>query len=316
MSASIKRFFYSINLMGNRLLNAKVTTPTDDEHIANKAYVDSKSGFITISSLSKLATELPVANRYKGLIFLVSDATTSNGSTTDGTVGKLYVFESNITTPVLLSDVSLQYIIHQVTNSAEDYYNFVDLLNQTYSKVGNIITIMPLGITVIYDGNLVWRYLTGTFKVSSEDVYNDIPQSLLKVGATVIINSTTEKIILSDYTLSDPVIVVDSLPTSLENWRYYSVNGVLYYVIGGVAYLMNDKISIITQTLSSGNNEITHTLNSDFILCYMKILISDNLEITNKTIIIPDYNIVSNSKINIKCSFDSVSTEIILLSKK
>ncbi len=54
MSAGIKKFLFSINLMGNKIFNGKVETPIDSEHISNKDYVDGQQIYITTKSTEHL----------------------------------------------------------------------------------------------------------------------------------------------------------------------------------------------------------------------------------------------------------------------
>jgi hypothetical protein len=314
MASLAKKFFYSINLLGNYLINAKVNNPQDNEDIANKAYVDSKIQFISIDSLTTLNDELPLANRYNGLIFFVKDATLSDGTSTNGIVGKLYYFESDLVTPLPLYNLGLQYIIHQlIIDDEENYADLIDLLNTTYSRPGNIVTILPLNVTFLFDGTN-WKYLIGNYNTSTEEIFALIPQILLEKNKRVIINNSIEKIILSNLSLSDEIIIVTELPINGENNRYYSINGNLWFFINGKYYQVNNKFELQTITLIKGSNIITHSLKSEFVLTFLKILNIENLEENNEISLINNTPINSDS-LTIQCNFENINVELLMISK-
>ena len=290
-----------------------------------------------VNSLSTLDTEIPMKYRYNGLVFFVVDAKINNGTTTivsenkiDGTIGKgpttgnetlsgiLYCFESDLTKPIPLHDLVLRFIIRQIGEYNNNWTNLISDLNHTYAKAGSIINVKDLGISVIFDGNN-WKYFNGIYTINKIEDWNTVPNQLKETNRLVKVGNEN-KIILSDKTLSDEVIKVDSIPDIPENFRFYLINGYLYYSIGGNVYPVSDKIKIFYNTkLIIGDNTFTHNFNSKLLNTYCLI----NEAIDNQ-IINDDYKnrefplehiVVNENSINIKSSVQINNCDIVLISK-
>lgn len=290
-----------------------------------------------VNSLSTLDTEIPMKYRYNGLVFFVVDAKINDGTTTivsenkiDGTIGKgpttgnetlsgiLYCFESDLTKPIPLHDLVLRFIIQQIGGYNNNWTNLISDLNHTYAKAGSIINVKDLGISVIFDGNN-WKYFNGIYTINKIEDWNTVPNQLKETNKLVKVGNEN-KIILSDKTLSDEVIKVDSIPDTPENFRFYIINGYLYYSIGGNVYPVSDKIKIFYNTkLIIGDNTFTHNFNSKLLSTYCLI----NEAIDNQ-IINDDYKnrefplehiVVNENSINIKSSVQINNCDIVLISK-
>lgn len=264
-----------------------------------------------ITSLTEIDQEIPLNRRYDGLVFFVETSNVSDGTDIIST-GHLYCFESDLTKPIPLHELSLRYIIRQITINPEDYTNVNNLLNKTFAKPGSIVMIKPLDIAVIFDGN-VWSYFAGNYSVTSDVVFNTIPLNLVNLGNLVISNGI-DKIIKSDNTLSDVIIEVSELPLTPEKDRYYSVNGFLYYSLGGNIYSVSEKF-YTKSNLVSGNNEITHTLNSTHIICLFRINVTEGFDDMNNKVIQLPYNIIDENTININSNLP-LSGELFLIAKR
>lgn len=320
MAAPIKKYFFSFDLRGNKLLNAKVKVPENDLEIANKLYVDSKTGLFVIDSLTNFDTELPLELRYEGMFFYVSDGIDFNGNST----GQLYTLESDLTKPIKLSDLSLRYIINQIYVENENYTELINILNAIPGKKpGQIVTVEPLHVTFIYSGGTgnfgnpdgtapTWKYFSGDYSVSTQILFNTIPTDLLAINKKVILGSV-EKVILSNKTLSDVIIIANTINDITENFRYYSLNGILYYRIGGNNYNLTEKIQVFDpQNLVIGNNQIFHTLKSTDIFVKMWIYSIDDNAVQNIPV---DYNIVDIDSIKIKSALNISNVRLILTAK-
>ena len=140
--------------------------------------------------------------------------------------------------------------------------NNTNCLNHLYAKLGNIVYIQPLGIAVICVNNnesitnkTKWIYFSGTYKVSSIEQFNNIPDSLKNPNTVVSVNGKNQ-IITSDLKLSDEVIKKSSVNDCTENNRYYNINGFIYYHIDGITIPVSNKFCIKQQSLKVGNNYI------------------------------------------------------------
>lgn len=290
-----------------------------------------------VNSLSTLDTEIPMKYRYNGLVFFVVDAKINDGTTTivsenkiDGTIGKgpttgnetlsgiLYCFESDLTKPIPLHDLVLRFIIQQIGGYNNNWTNLISDLNHTYAKAGSIINVKDLGISVIFDGNN-WKYFNGIYTINKIEDWNTVPNQLKETNKLVKVGNEN-KIILSDKTLSDEVIKVDSIPDTPENFRFYIINGYLYYSIGGNVYPVSDKIKIFYNTkLIIGDNTFTHNFNSKLLSTYCLINEAIDNQIINdayKNREFPlEHIVVNENSINIKSSVQINNCDIVLISK-
>jgi len=200
-----------------------------------------------ISSLDNILTELPLIHRFDGLIFWVVD------------IQKYYCFDIDLTLAKPLSDLLSE--TNGLAITSVDYTNLLSDLNNTTQKLGSLITVFPLGVTYVFDGT-VWKYHSGIYRGDTTTLNN----TLKNVGSKIILPNNSVKIFNADFTLSDEVIVVTVLPETIENNRYYLVNGILYFVLGNTSYQLGGKNFIVTaKALVVGNNQITHNLKSTYI---------------------------------------------------
>lgn len=293
-----------------------------------------------ISSLSNLDTEIPLRYRYNGLIFFVVDQKVNDGTTlnngerkTNGTInvgpttgtnqlsGILYVFESDLTKPIPLHDTMLRFIIRQLTGYNNNWTNLVTDLNHTHAKAGSIVYVEDLGISVIFNGT-DWKYFSGIFTIGTEESWSTVPaqfkvqNTYVFIGTNTTLNSGIRKIILSDGTLSDEILVVTDSPAKVENNRYYLVNGYLYYSINGTLYLIGDKLIIIAaKQLINEDNVITHNFNTQSLIYgYCKISTVINNHYSNNIFPI-ELIMINPNQVNIKSSVAIDNCTIFLISK-
>lgn len=208
----------------------------------------------TVSSLAAIATELPLAERYAGLIFWVTDIET------------FYCFEEDLNTPINFRESIVSSDTKGIVVAGEDYSGLLATLNalDATSAIGQLVSVFPLGVTYKFDGT-VWTWAFGDYSVSTAGEFNAIDNSLKRVGARVIVGSVIN-IIKSDFSLSTEVIVVSSKPVTPENDRYYLVNGILYYSVGGGFYKIGSASYVAAGIeLAIGDTVITHNLNSPYI---------------------------------------------------
>lgn len=291
-----------------------------------------------VSSLNNLDTEIPLKYRYNGLTFFVVDGSVNDGTTlvgsnkkidgqinvgpTTGTKtlsGILYTFEEDLTKPIPLHDTVLRFIIRQLTGYNNNWTNLVSDLNHTYAKAGSIVYVQDLGISVIFNGT-DWEYFNGIYKINELAAWNTVPAQF-KVPNRIVHVGTSDKytiqIILSNKTLSNEILVVDSIPATPENWRYYLINGYLYYSIGGNVYPLGDKFKVWYNTsLVVGNNNFKHDFNSNLLSGYCRINNkADNQEYNNYEFPI-EVVVVDTNTVNIKSSVPVNQCDIVLVSKQ
>jgi hypothetical protein len=205
-----------------------------------------------ISSLTNIAAELVPEERYAGMLFWVQD------------IELFYTFHADLATPVSFRDAIVTSDKKGFVVPADDYANLLVRLNAINPVIGQQILIMPLGVTFQYDG-VSWNYAFGEYIVDTDETFLSIPVSLRERAATVILG-LDDKIILSDGTLSDVVITGSVMPIDPEEGRYYSINGVLYFFLGGVAFKIGKNDYVATNvTLGIGDTLITHNLNSPYV---------------------------------------------------
>lgn len=243
--------------------------------------------------IQDLETLQPVNRRYSGLIFFVTELNT------------FYTYRNDLTIPVPLFDVVNASNINGLNVPDEDYSGLITLLNSVEPNVGKLITVFPLGTTFIYNGT-TWQYHSGEFNTSDDDAFVSIPDILKK--RNVVVNHGIEptiekKVILTDLTLSDEVLIYNVDTEELEPNRFYfsEVDAVtdesrLYYCINGVLYNIGSQEYIdLSYDLTIGDNEIEHNLNSAYISVLLRInVISQN---SHKIIQITDFNQIDTNKI-------------------
>lgn len=250
--------------------------------------VDGKS---RINSLSTLETEIPLDERYSGLIFYVNNIST------------FYCFLNNLTLPKPLKESILVTEITGISVPTENYTDLLDVLSLLNPKLGSLISIFPLGVTFKFNGT-EWKYAFGDYK--SNDLLFTMPQELLGVGKKVINPSGTIFIINKDKSISPLVIEATELPAQLENERYYDINGSLYYVINNVPYLFGKSFYFNDKILTPGVTNIIHNLSSSYICVKFWInSISEFIDI--------NYTTIDSNTIEIKNSFDVSITGKLLI---
>lgn len=298
---NLKKYYHSIDLRYNQLVNAKVVTPVNGTDISNKEYVDDKTEIFVIDNFDNFAIDYPLAKRVSGKIFLVKESTIVDGSgNTIPVTDMLYYFDA-LLDYLPITENTLKQLTHSLTYNTGIYSTLLTDLNNLYKFSGKIVLIQPLDICVIFDGT-DWNYLSGDMVVTNVSQYNTVPNQF-KISQNITIVNGITKVILSDKTLSDVVIISGTIPMIPENNRYYLINGVLHYSISGTVYPLTNKIKIFESLLlESGENQIQHNLNSIYIFCYLRIY-SNNLDEQTNPLIMVDYETVSENIVKINSSY-------------
>ncbi len=261
----------------------------------------------TITSLSNLSTELILEHRYGGLIFFVVDE------------NKHYIFLNDLTTPISLSSLISSGDVKGISSS--NYSNITSELNATNPTLGSIITVFPLGVSFMYDGSS-WKYYNGTYNVTNDTQLGTIHSTLRSEGKLIIMGGTTRYIYTAGLLKSTEVIVDTVIPVSPEKNRYYSINGILYYSIGGSIYKISEKFKLITNqslvvlndsNISANLNVITHNLNSVYISVYFRINISNGINTISRMEKL-NYVTVDSNSIKILSEF-VISGDLIIVGK-
>jgi hypothetical protein len=294
---------------------------TQSLRIQNNIPVDTR--FI-INSLSTLDTEIPLKYRYEGLIFFVMDEEIFDGTVVTK-VGAFYCFEADLSNPVPLSEVSNRFIVLSVGGFENDYTTLFEKLNRTYSQIGSIVYVDELGVFLNKYGNgeRDWKFSFGTYKVLTEAEFYTIPIELREPGKYININNQ-DKIILNDtnHSISEVIMVFARREdiTEWQNYRYYLINGFLYYYISDTLYNSGgDKFTYYPSTiLQEGVNEINHNFNSTYIIAYIRIYNNDieNIEFDSNAWFPLDISIKDSNNVIIKSSLSISRCDIIIISKQ
>ena len=260
-----------------------------------------------ISSLSNINTELILQHRYEGLIFFVVDE------------NKHYLFLNDLTTPITLQSFITSSNVFGITSS--NYNTLISNLNNTSPILGSIVTVFPLGVSFIFDGSN-WKYYNGIYNVTDDTQLNTIPSQLRSEGKLIVFSNGTRYIYKADLTKSTEVIVETVMPVTPEKNRYYSINGILYYSIGGTLYrigekikfFMNQSLFVLNQNNINDNlNLIIHNLNSVYISVYFRININNAINTISKMIPV-DFITVDANNIKILSEFP-ISGDLIVIAK-
>lgn len=259
-----------------------------------------------ISSLSNLNTELILEHRYGGLIFFVDDE------------DKPYIFLNDLETPISLGSLISSGDIKGF--DLPDYSYITSNLNTTNPTLGSIVTVFPLGVSFMFDGSK-WKYYHGTYNVTNDAQFNSIDVTLRSEGKLIIMGGT-RYIIDSNLLKSTEVIVATSIPVTPQKNRYYSINDILYYSIGGSIYRLSEKFKLITNqslivlndsNISTNLNVITHNLNSIYISVYFRINLNNGINTISR---MEEVNYVTIDSNTIKILSDFVITgDLIIVGK-
>jgi hypothetical protein len=232
---------------------------------------------LIVEKLSNIDNELPVKQRYDGMIIFIEDVVINNQT------GQLFYFGKDLLTPLPLAQSILGVSIKQLILTENVYGNLINSLNNTSSVSGSIVTILPLDIAFIYDGTN-WKYFVGVYKVSTEEIYNTIPDSLKEINKFVWINdgiNIIEKQIQEDLFLKIP-----------------------------------EKFNIITITLMKGKNRINHLFDSTYVFCFMRIYDILNPEENNNEITSIPIIIIDEMNFDIESSFDNLTVDLLIKTNK
>jgi hypothetical protein len=247
--------------------NPRRNVPLDVRFMVSK-YIPNDSSSTTI-----LNNEIPIELRYNGLIFFAVSSMRNNG-TTDVAAGRFFYFGDDLTTPKPLTDTIYDFetIYWNDTAANYNYSTIIAQLNTTYAIPGRIVWFKKLKIAVVYDGTS-WNYLAGVYNVDTEAVFNQLPSVFKQTGRLVLIGTgagALRKIIKSDLTLSDELILTTTTPTAPgEHDRYYYYNNRLYHSIGGKMFLVSDGMWYNASTnLIVGKTDVNHNLASNNIIAY------------------------------------------------
>lgn len=206
-----------------------------------------------VSNINNLDKEIPKQYRYPGLIFFVPDTQLTVGTSSNKIVGIYYCFENDLNTAVPLHDLSLRYIVHQLSG-IDDLTTIINRLNNdTYSKPGNIVDLKDIGIQVIFNGTK-WRYFNGKYILKSLDDWNKIPDDIKQPNTIVEVKPNIRKVVTSLLQLSDEIIETN-LDNLTENNRYYLVDGFLYYRLNNTNYQLSNRMFILHNFTLSENIE-------------------------------------------------------------
>ena len=255
---------------------------------------------LNISSLENINDELPINNRYRGLIFFIED------------IEKLYVFLSDLNIPIDLLTLISNGNINGIFNS--NYGNLITSLNNTNPTLGSLITVFPLNVTFIFNG-VNWQYFSGDYNVIGDVELNSIPLKLRKENKLIVMG-TNNYIFKSDLSKSDVIISLNVFPITLENNRYYSINGILYLSLMNNLWKLSEKFYFEEgKLLNFGDNIVEHKLKSTYI--------SALIWINNINTIIPTeineildlkVKIVDNNEINLFSEFN-ITGNLLIISK-
>lgn len=220
-----------------------------------------------INSLATVDTEIPVALRYEGLIFICEDGQVNY----QNDKSRFYTFDANLK-PILLFDYLNRRVKLGLEVEPADYPNLNTVLDQNcYPVLGTMVYITPLDIVVKWNGNK-WETILGSIKVKSSDEYISLPDNFKNQGFSVIINNGINpeetKIILDDLKLSDVVIVgktstgihyggtktiTDLSGTDAQDtfWtnnpdlnRFFLIDHALFFNLNGTLYQVNEDIIV------------------------------------------------------------------------
>lgn len=247
-----------------------------------------------VSNLNNLDNEIPKQYRYPGLIFFVPDTQLNIGTSENKIVGVYYCFENDINTAIPLHDLSLKYIVHQISG-INDLTTIINRLNNdTYSKPGNIVDLKDIGIQVIFNGTK-WQYFSGKYTLKSVEQWNDIPVDIKQPNTIVEIKPNIRKVVTSSLELSDEIIDAGTDVNNLtENNRYYLLNGYLYYRLNGTNYQLTTKTYLlVNHIINKGINEINHNLNTHYVSVKLYLETDGKLKNIDADIIQVDTNTIN-----------------------
>lgn len=265
---------------------------TENYEVSKNIPIDKR---FLIDNLANLDVVIPVKKRYPGLIFFVPDAKVNDG-TDDVVIGELYTFESDLTKPISLRALFGRYQVRMVTIENGDYSTLLTKLNKTFAVPGNMVLVNPLNVVFIYNGTN-WEFFKGNYNITDVAHYDTIPNTLKKPGEYVYIgNATIAKLIKTDLTLSDVIIVSTTItPDPIMEFQYYSVNGFLYFGLNGKLWPVHQKI-FTKENLVKGENRITHNLNSIYINCKFRIYNNNNPHLPDGTLFNIDQVLTTSNK--------------------
>lgn len=199
--------------------------------------------------------------------------------------GVFYVFNDDLNTPIPMHDLVERFDIRllNITDTTDNAYKYLcdgddnnllsstnandtNCLNHLYSKVGDIVFIQPLNIAVICtnnNGKPKWKYFAGTYSVTTEAQFNNIPNSLKQINGVVnVANPKATKIINSQLQLTSEILETNSPSDCTENGRFYNINGFIYYHFADITIPVSNKFVTKIQSLNVGENRIELSPNN------------------------------------------------------
>lgn len=222
---------------------------------------------LKINSLATVDTEIPVALRYEGLIFICEDGQVNY----QNDKSRFYTFDANLK-PILLFDYLNRRVKLGLEVEPADYPNLNTVLDQNcYPVLGTMVYVTPLDILVKWNGTK-WETILGSIKVKTEAEYKSLPDNFKNQGFSVIINNgvTPEqtKVILDDLLLSDVVIVgntnigvnygstqiydLSSAEAQDKFWknnpdlnRFFLIDHALFFNLNGTLYQVNEDCIVV-----------------------------------------------------------------------
>lgn len=261
---------------------------------------------LKLSSLSNINDELPINNRYNGLIFYVND------------IQKLYVFLNDLNNPISLQTLLTNGQINGINGISSgiqnDYSNLLTSLNNTNPTLGSLVTVYPLKVTFIFNGT-TWEYFSGDYNVLSDDILNSIPVSLRKENKLILLGNTTvtKFIFKSDLTKSTEIISLNDFPSTLENNRYYSINGILYLSLMNNLWKLSEKFYFEEgKILNHGDNIVEHKLKSTYISALIWI---NDIESNINEIFDLKVKIINSDIVNLPSEFNEIKGNLLITAK-
>ena len=245
---------------------------------------------LSIDSLSTIDTELLLTHRYAGLIFFVKD------------INKHYLFLNDLTTPITLQSFISNENVKGIAST--DYSTLINSLNSLNPIMCEIITVFPLTVSFIFDGTN-WSYYNGDYIVANDTILNSLPNQLRKANKLIISTEDGRSIFTSDLNKSKELLEFNSIPTTIENNRYYNINGILYFSIADNLYKLSEKTLLLenhfidkTENLNV-SNIVTHNFNSPYVSGFIWINKSINQLLNTNKLIQLQIDIVNNDTIKI-----------------
>lgn len=264
----------------NRLQSTTINNPFD---LRRDVPIDIR---FVVNSLKTIDTELPVLNRYVGLLFF------------DIETKQLYLFEKNTTNYVPIAKAIKDSITTSVTIGGS---NWLEHLDKLQIPVGQLLYVTNWGITIQKRANGEYKYHSGDFRIDNTTDFDSIPDEFKVVGTKVIdrwgVFQINRQLRLEDYIYRS---ISDELPdyrTLIDN-KIYRIRSQTYIAHNQALILIgNNEFIKADFSIRENTNWIEHNLFTQHLEVFM-FTVQDNV---TKPIYV-DWRATTNSKIE----FDSL----------